>query len=75
MSDRHLFNKDEYQWDGEKYYLDKVSYVIEYKDKNNLIQKKVYETMEIALDSALKLIVDYDIESIKKEVRRNLIYE
>ena len=75
MSDQHLFSKDGYQWDGEKYYLDKVSYVIEYKDKNNLIQKKVYETMEASLDSALKLIADYDIESIKKEVRRNLIYE
>jgi hypothetical protein len=75
MSDQHLFSKDGYQWDGEKHYLDKVSYVIEYKDKNNLIQKKVYETMEASLDSALKLIADYDIESIKKEVRRNLIYE
>ena len=75
MSDQHLFSKDGYQWDGEKHYLYKVSYVIEYKDKNNLIQKKVYETMEASLDSALKLIADYDIESIKKEVRRNLIYE
>jgi hypothetical protein len=75
MCDQHLFSKDGYQWDGEKHYLDKVSYVIEYKDKNNLIQKKVYETMEASLDSALKLIADYDIESIKKEVRRNLIYE
>ena len=75
MGDQHLFSKDGYQWDGEKYYLDKVSYVIQYRDKNNLMHKKVYESMEVTLDSALKLIVDCDIESIKKEVRRNLIYE